>query len=232
MSIEENSPNDEHSGNVALYRLFQLFSPSLPIGGFTYSQGLEWAVEANWVKNKNDMVNWLSVVLSHSMTTLELPVLRRLYHAVAQQDHDAIAYWNAHLFACRESYEFRAEERQRGEALFRLLRNLGVIKDAALDNPNQLHGFCLAAHHWRIAEETLLQGYLWGWAENTVMAGVKLIPLGQTAGQEALIELSSAFPDAIERSNTIEDHDISACTPALAIASSKHETQYTRLFRS
>ncbi len=224
--------NDTLNNEVAPYRLFQLISPSLPIGGFTYSQGLEWAVEANWISDKHDMVNWLKVVLSHSLATLELPVLRRLFHAVKNHDDAAIAYWNAHLYACRETSELRAEERQRGTALFTLLKSLEIVQEPPLEALNQLHGFCLAAHHWSIPEDMLLQGYLWSWAENTVMAGVKLIPLGQTAGQESLLELSSMFPEAIKHSMTIEDHDVAAFTPTLAIASSKHETQYTRLFRS
>ncbi|CCN71546.1 urease accessory protein UreF [Vibrio nigripulchritudo] len=218
--------------SVAPYRLFQLISPSLPIGGFTYSQGVEWAVEAGWISDKTTFINWLATVLNHSMTTLELPIMRRLYSAIENGQTEQVEYWNAYLYACRETSELRAEEKQRGHALFTLLTKLSVVQSMPETRPNQLHGFCLAAYHWGISEEALLQGYLWSWAENIVMAGVKLIPLGQTDGQETLMEISSLFPDAIKRSKVIADEEVCAFTPSLAIASAKHETQYTRLFRS
>ncbi|OEF24283.1 urease accessory protein UreF [Vibrio rumoiensis] len=243
-ALKDNSPvNTEHRvGNtdVASFRLFQLISPSLPIGGFTYSQGLEWAVEAGWVDSQPKMMDWLEMMLANSLVTLELPILAKLYHAVHQDDFTQIEYWCDYLYSCRETSELRAEELQRGKALFTLLKQLDIPIDARWqpqDNShaatqNQLLGFCAAAKAWSIPLLNLQQGYVWSWAENMVMAGVKLVPLGQTAGQKSLIELSDWLPKAIEKANQISDDDIGSFTPAVAIASSRHETQYTRLFRS
>ncbi|WP_153449045.1 urease accessory protein UreF [Vibrio algicola] len=234
-SVNHGAMND-----VACFRLFQLISPSLPIGGFTYSQGLEWAVEKGWVSNQPQMMQWLEMMLNNSLTTLELPIVAKFYQALEQDDEASIQYWSDYLYSCRETRELRAEELQRGKALFTLLKQLDIpIKSRwqPQDNPNaatqnQLLGFCVAAKQWGISLHNLQQGYLWSWAENMVMAGVKLVPLGQTAGQKSLIELANWLPQAIERANQIQDDDIGSFTPSVAIASSCHERQYTRLFRS
>lgn len=231
----EKQPNNSHDDQLATFRLFQLISPSLPIGGFTYSQGLEWAVESGWVNDKDSMIKWLTVMLNHSITTLELPVIQRYYQAMENSDADSIAYWSEYLYSCRETSELRAEEKQRGRALLTLLKQLEFDIDPQWlqsPHPNQLLGFCIAAKKWQIPLFSLQQGYVWSWAENIIMAGVKLVPLGQTAGQSALLELSALFPKAIEEANKIENDEVGSFTPSIAIASSRHETQYTRLFRS
>ncbi|MBW3698517.1 urease accessory protein UreF [Vibrio sp. T187] len=233
--VAHNSPT-----SVSSFRLFQLISPSLPIGGFTYSQGLEWAVEAEWVNDQVSMVDWLTMMLNYSVVTLELPVMKRLYTAVARNDIAAIHYWSDYLYSCRETKELRAEELQRGKALYTLLKQLNFESKSLLANiessdehkANSLLGFCIAAHEWGIEPRELEQGYLWSWAEGLVMAGVKLVPLGQTSGQLALIQLSNHFPQAIDAAQSITDDEIGSFTPSIAIASSRHETQYTRLFRS
>lgn len=217
------------------YRLFQLISPSLPIGAFTYSQGLEWAIEKGWVTSKESLTYWLSDVLENSLITLELPLLRRYWNAVHENDTDTVVHWNQWLHASRETSELRKEERQRGQATIALLRQLDVAGDDALSvesGHNQLAGFALAATAWGIGEEEICRGYLWSWLENAVMAGVKLIPLGQTAGQQLMLELADSLDAAVRASAQVADDDIGSFTPAQAIASSRHETQYTRLFRS
>ncbi|KJY81914.1 urease accessory protein UreF [Vibrio galatheae] len=221
--------------DLALYRLFQLISPSLPIGGFTYSQGLEWAVEAEWVTNRVSMQEWLENALMNSVATLELPILERYDQALQLEDTAQLKALSELLYSSRETKELRAEEKQRGQALYTLLKQLEINHDC-FDwtdvQPNQLLGLCVAAKHWGIDIERLKQGYLWSWAENLIMAGVKLVPLGQTDGQRALIQLSELFPAALVRASTIEDWMIGSFTPSISIASSLHETQYTRLFRS
>lgn len=221
--------------DVACYRLFQLISPSLPIGGFTYSQGLEWAVETQWVTNRASMELWLENMLNNSVATLELPLIDQLYSAIVKGDHQQITRACQQLLASRETKELRAEERQRGLALNTLLARLEVeIEGIELDQypACQLLGLCLAAVYWQIDLQQLKQGYLWSWAENLVMAGVKLVPLGQTDGQLALISISNRFADALQRAQSIEEWMIGSFTPSVSIASSLHETQYTRLFRS
>jgi len=216
-------------------RLYQLISPALPIGAFTYSQGLEWAIERGWVRDRNSLEAWLDSVLTHSVATLELPVLLRLYAAFEQQNVVQFQRWSQLLLANRETSELRAEERQRGQALLRLLPDLG-LSVAEEWRPavaaSQLGGMALAAQQWGISPQALCLGYAWSWLENAVMAGVKLVPLGQTAGQQLLLSLSQRLPTLIEQAQTLDNEAIGSSTPALAIASSRHETQYTRLFRS
>ena len=221
--------------NIAELRLYQLISPSLPIGSFTYSQGLEWAIEAQWITDTPSLKHWLTSMLTHSIMTLELPVLIRLMEAFKQKDEASVARWTQWLIACRETSELRKEEQQRGAALTRLLPNLGVAIPenlATYVKKCQLTGFALAACQWGIDTHKLCYGYCWGWLENIVLAGVKLIPLGQTEGQQIMFELAEQIPFSVEQAMTIKDFDIHSSTPALAIASSRHETQYTRLFRS
>ena len=214
-------------------RLFQLISPSLPVGAFTYSQGLELAVEIGWVDSQPRFEEWLTGQLTHSLTSLELPMLDRLLTALSVNDELAFNQYTKDLIAWRETKELRLEERQRGAALARLLPKLdipleGVLLEAC--KRTQLAGIAIAAHQWEIPLDKLLAGYLWSWLENAVMAGVKLIPLGQTQGQQTLQRMAETLEPAIEKSKGVSSpHSV---TPALAIASSRHETQYTRLFRS
>lgn len=216
-------------------RLFQLISPSLPVGGFTYSQGLEWAIEAQWVTDTNSLKDWLQGVLAASVATLELPILIRLLNAFNNTDEANLMRWTQWLIASRETMELRKEEQQRGAALAKLLPNLGVEIPQHLATTVascQLTGIALAASQWNIDCQQLCRGYSWSWLENNVVAGVKLIPLGQTHGQQIMLELAEDIPAAVLRAEQIKDADIRSSTPAMAIASSRHETQYTRLFRS
>ena len=219
---------------TSLHRLLQLVSPSLPVGAFTYSQGLEWAVERGWVKDEEQLGSWLDELLRQSMTHLEIPLLARLYGAALEQDQAALARWSRYLLASRETRELRQEERQRGRALAGLLLDLGIIDRTQLEiaRESQLTGFALAAVHWRIALREAALGHLWSWLENTTLAGVKLIPLGQTAGQRLLARLGEGLPELVEVGLGLADEEIGASSTAQLIASSRHETQYTRLFRS
>lgn len=216
-------------------RLYQLISPSLPVGGFTYSQGLEWAVEAQWVNDKQSLELWLADALRYSVATLELPVLLRLQQAFAARDVLRVNRWSRLLLAHRETSELRKEERQRGAALARLLPDLGVHIPDGCHNAlatTQLAGIALAAATWDIDPDKSCCGYAWSWLENMAVAGIKLIPLGQTHGQQILLQLAATIPGYVATAQALADAQIGSSTPALAIASSRHETQYTRLFRS
>lgn len=216
-------------------RLMQLTSPALPIGAFTYSQGLEWAVEAGWLRDRVALSDWLQGLIDDALTHLELPLLYRLYQACQSSDRAALRLWARHLYASRESRELRSEERNRARALVSLLADLDVPdvdawrKDLLLC---QAAPFALAAVHWQISVEDCLLGYAWGWLENQVAAAIKLVPLGQTDGQRVLLLLGEQLPGAVTRAMQMPDEDIGAGAPALAVASACHETQYTRLFRS
>ncbi|MCF6338074.1 MAG: urease accessory protein UreF [Gammaproteobacteria bacterium] len=220
-------------------RLWQLISPNLPTGAFSYSQGLEWAVECGWIRNKADTHDWLQSVLDDSLRTLELPILLRLFHAAGNNNHLEFQHWTQWLYASRETSELRHEEEQRARALLMVLRQLPDNEHwSELEDwqPSlrqcQLAGYALAAHHWQIPLEDLLAGYTWSWLENAVAAAIKLVPLGQTEGQALLYRFSTTISTAVEHALALDDDAIGASTPALAIASSLHETQYSRLFRS
>jgi urease accessory protein len=216
-------------------RLYQLISPALPIGGFTYSQGLEWAVEAQWVHDNITFAAWLDSLLEHSIATLDLPILLRLHRACEQADWQRAKHWCNYLLASRETMELRKEERQRGAALLKLLPDLGIAIPPGQRETfaaTQLAGMALAATQWGIFAEKTCSGYAWSWLESTVMAGVKLIPLGQTQGQQLTLAMAEKIPAAVSYANAVGDNEIGSSTPAQAIASSRHETQYTRLFRS
>lgn len=216
-------------------RLLQLVSPSLPIGGFTYSQGLEWAVEAGWVHDVATVESWLGGLLDDAMQRLELPLLARLYAACATGDQAALAHWARVLHASRETRELRAEERNRARALVTLLRDLGVSRVSEWEESLllcQAAPFACAAVHWGIGVEDCALGYAWGWLEGQVAAAVKLVPLGQTDGQRLLLALGGSLHETVAAALHLDDDAIGAGAPALAIASARHETQYTRLFRS
>lgn len=221
--------------DTTLIRLLQLVSPTLPIGGFTYSQGMEWAVEAGWLRSETDTLAWLDGLIDDTLVHLEIPLLARLYGAWQHADHSALTSWSDYLLAARETRELRQEESNRARALATLLCDLdlaGARAHRALLQTTQTTGFTCAAVAWGIALEATAQGYAWSWLENQVAAAIKLVPLGQTAGQRLLLKLGARLPEAAARGLALEDDEIGASAPALAIASARHETQYTRLFRS
>jgi len=227
------------NSDIANLRLYQLISPTLPIGSFTYSQGMEWSVESDWINNRETLSEWLVSVLNDSLVWLELPILLRLFDACHNNDTNSFNHWSEQLLASRESMELRQEELNRARALLSVLNKLPDASswtelhewgDALLNS--QASSFALAAKHWGIDRRQTLIAYAWSWLENAVTVAVKLIPLGQSDGQTTLYHLSNSLPDAIDMAMSIGDDDIGASTPALAIASSLHETQYTRLFRS
>ncbi len=216
-------------------RLLQLTSPALPIGGFTYSQGLESAVEAGWVGDLSSLEDWLAGLIDDGLAHFDLAILVRLYHACAEADPATLGHWSRTLLAGRETRELRDEERNRARALASLLGDLGIDVGGDWRAPlgqSQAAGFARAAVHWHIALDDCLLGYAWGWLENQVAAAIKLVPLGQTQGQQAQLRLAAMLPAAVETAKRLQDDDIGAGAPSLAVASALHETQYTRLFRS
>ncbi len=234
--MADSTPSDPRLPGL---RLLQLISPNLPTGAFTYSQGLEWAVECGWIQNRTDTRHWLQSTLNDSLRTLELPVLLRLLAAAGNNNHPEFHHWSQWLYASRETSELRNEEQQRARALFTVLKQLPDSEQwPELESwqPSlkrcQLAGYAVAAHHWHIPLLDLLTGYTWSWLENAVAAAIKLVPLGQTEGQSLLYGFSTEINTAIDYATSLEDDTIGASTPALAIASSLHETQYSRLFRS
>ena len=204
---------------MTLVRLLQLASPTLPVGAYSYSQGLEAAVEAGIVSDAASAERWIADALEFSVARMEAPVLWRMMHG---EDLNEL------FIASRETVELRAETLQMGHSLLRLLEELG-FKDLPQGDVAFPTAYALAALKWNIEPRAALVGYLWSWLENQVMAAVKAVPLGQTAGQKMLLSLG----DRLER---IADHaakaEFSNFAPGLAVLSARHETQYSRLFRS
>ena len=226
--------NTEVKSELALARLLQLISPSLPIGGYTYSQGIEWAVEAGWIADAQDLQQWLEGLLQTNQHYLELPLLRRMLEAWAQHDLSRLEQLGATLIASRETREMRLEESNRARAFSDLLQSLEA--DAAeyqsLLRQSQLAGFSFACYRWGIDYASAGQGLAMSWLENLVLAAVKIIPLGQTAGQQVIFDLGARIPAVVASAGLVGDDEIGASSMAMAIASAGHETQYTRLFRS
>jgi len=228
----------EHNAKVrdplALLRLCHLVSPALPVGAYAYSQGLEYAVHADWVHDEASTLDWLSGLSHHALGTLDLPLLLRLQRAWLAGDLSAVRAWSAQLIAARETAELRAEELHLGRALARVLVELeiGEAADWQQAAPAFATMFSLAAARWDIDAADTLAGYLWAWSENQVLAAVKLVPLGQSAGQRLLHRLTAAMPAIIERARTLGDDAIGVGTVSQVFASALHESQYTRLFRS
>jgi urease accessory protein len=218
----------------ALLHLCLLVSPALPVGAYAYSQGLEHAVQAGWVRDETSAFEWLQGLSQHMVGTLDLPMLLRLYQAWKSGDEAAVASWNAQLVASRETAEARAEELHLGRALARVLVSLGVEQAAPwLDRPTAFSNmFGLAAVRWSISADDALCGYLWSWTENQVLAAVKLVPLGQSAGQRLLHRLIESMPAIADASAALPTDSIGIGAILQPIGSALHESQYSRLFRS
>jgi urease accessory protein len=214
-----------------LVRLLQLASPALPVGAFSYSQGLEAAAEAGVVRDAASAESWIGDVFEWSVARMEAPVLLRLYAAWRAGDEAAARRWNALFLAGRETAELRAESVQMGYSLARLLPELGVPA-IAFEEIAFPAAFARAAAHWDIEPADALAAYLWAWLENQAMAAIKAVPLGQTDGQRMLLALGTRIPGAVARAAALSDDELCNFAPGLALLSSKHETQYSRLFRS
>jgi urease accessory protein len=218
-----------------LLRLLHLCSPALPIGAFAYSQGLEPAVSAGWVANEDDAGTWITGQLRSQLAGLDLPVLRRFYEAWGGGEADALDVWSAFLVASRPSAELQREERHLGAALARVLDGLGLAEARAWNTrPDVTYAamFALAARRWDVPLPAAAQGFAFAWAEAQTSAAVRLVPLGQSAGQRILAAAAAVIPGAVGHALSLADDEIGATAPRLAIASATHETQYSRLFRS
>ncbi|WP_150047451.1 urease accessory protein UreF [Methylomonas rhizoryzae] len=221
--------------DLPLLRLLQLVSPGLPIGMFCYSQGLERAVHDAWIGNAEQADEWLRGILHNNLARTDAPLLARLYDAWFAVDLDRVTVWSQTLLAYRETAELRAEDKQTGQALARLLAQLDMPEAADWQKrPDTTLAalFALAAVRWRIDKAAAVNGYLWAWLENQVLCAVKLVPLGQVAGQQLLHGLATDIPRLAEQALRLSDAQIGAGSFGLALASSRHETQYSRLFRS
>lgn len=216
--------------------LLQLASPVLPVGAYGYSSGLETLVDRGTIDNQTNLKHWLEAELRYGAIRLEAAVMVRAYQSVKVGDLKALSYWNMWLSAARETEELRASSWQMGRSLIRLLGELEPqivpIVNAVGSPCNYALAFGIAAAYWDINIKGALLGYLHSWASNLITVGVKLIPLGQTVGQQLLLELQGLFSGAVVEIMGLEDEEMGCCSWGLSLASMGHETLYTRLFRS
>lgn len=221
--------------SIGLIRLLQLASPTLPVGAYTYSQGLEWAVESGVIGNESAALSWIGDSLAFGCASFEAVYLAGMMVAWRCDDLPRLTVLDAEFIASRETAELRAETLQMGHSLARLLIDLGdfsVQRLAAFSAPSFPLAWSYAAASWSISTEEAVTAYLWAWAENQVMATMKAVPLGQTAGQRMLFELGHRLPELASKALDTPVDLTHNYLPAFSIACSRHETQYTRLFRS
>ncbi|MFL6661452.1 MAG: urease accessory protein UreF [Rhizobacter sp.] len=221
----------------ALLQLIWLASPALPVGGFSYSEALEPAVEAGLVANEAQAAGWLADQLQLSLARSDIAVVCRALDAWQRGDVAAVTALNDWVVATRETHELAQQTQQMGRSLVEWLKNrppdARVATLAALaPAPTWPVAFALAAAQTGATPRDGLLAFAFGWAENMVQAALKAVPLGQSAGQRILARLADEIPDAVDHAMRLADDERQAYAPMLAILSSRHETQYSRLFRS
>jgi urease accessory protein len=227
----------ERSDN-ALLQLMQLASPALPVGGFSYSEGLEAAVESGHVGNEAQAGDWLLDQLRLSLARADLSIVAAAMLAWRQCDEPRVRALNDWVACTRESAELRQQTLQMGRSLVEWLKNRETpdarvsVLAALSPAPTWPVAFALAAAQSGAPLRDVLLSFGFGWAENMVQAAMRSVPLGQSAAQRMLARLIEALPEAVQRAASLPDDERQAFTPMLAILSAQHETQYSRLFRS
>jgi urease accessory protein len=218
---------------AALLHLLQLASPALPVGGYSYSQGLEAALEDGLVVDAASAQAWIARHLTEVMASWDAPLFWRMLQAHAVRDDAALAYWSECYLASRDTFEFRAETVQMGYSLARLLAELGVAdpfpKGMEVSFPA---AFACAVDSLGIPHEEALLAMLFAWLENQVLVCVKSVPLGQVAGQRMLLALHPLLERAALQARSVADEALSNWSPGLSMLSMRHEVQHGRLYRS
>ncbi|MBX2840048.1 MAG: urease accessory protein UreF [Gammaproteobacteria bacterium] len=220
---------------LARLQLLQLLSPQLPIGSYSYSQGLEWAVAEGWIEEASTLRSWLEELIRGPLAQQDLPLLKVLYQTADNADKEAFDYWSQRALAFRDTAELRLEERARAEAYLRVFAALPLPSHSDFTTAlsrTPLACVAWAAAQWKIDPADLLPAWAHNWLESSVINGVKIIPLGQSQGQQLLHSLLPAVSEAVEIAQCLDVECIGFSTPALSAASCRHELQHTRIFRS
>ncbi len=213
-------------------RLWLLLSPSLPVGGYSYSQGLETAQTLGALPDFAAAKDWIFGVAKTALVHQDLACLTRLIAAKTAQDEAGFAHWNDVLLACRESAELTEEDTDMGAALQRLAKEIAPDLQLANSPLTFAAAFAALCVHWQISRRDALAGYAWIWFENQVAAAIKLVPLGHTNGQRILLDAAEQCEQLIEQAEALDDDDIGYALPGLGIMSARHESSEFRLFRS
>jgi urease accessory protein len=221
-----------------LTALLHLASPALPIGAFSYSQGLEAAIEHGLIHDGDTARNWIASGLTHVLARGELPFLAHQIERWRMHDASALAIADEEFLASRESAELRRETQQMGWSLAQLCTSLewGDAERRATLNAlkpiAQPTAFAFAAYAHDISPESALAAYAFSWVENQAAAALKAVPLGQLAGQRIIVALRDPIDRAVARALATPPDHINTFAPQLGILSARHESQYSRLFRS
>jgi len=215
----------------------QLSSPALPVGGFSYSEGIESAVDAGWIVDEMSANTWVCDQLDLSLARGDLSIIAQAVQAWRIFDKDRLRDLNNWVLRTRESSETRLQTEQMGRSLLDWIKNQDVVDQERIDflisqSPTWPLSFSLAVAPFEVDPEVCLLTYAFSWAENIVQACIKTVPLGQKSGQRILASLRRKIPQAVESALALSDEDRQTFTPGLAILCANHETQYSRLFRS
>lgn len=221
--------NKHHS----LLRLLQLSSPSLPIGAYAYSQGVESAVHSHMIVDDETALEWLKTVLLEGLAVNDLVLIVHAYDNWKENQLDELKALSQLSLAIRETAELKQEDIHLAKALLRLSEPLNVPFPAKLKKDASYSiVYAQFSWFWDIPLQDALIAFAWSWVENQVAAMIKLVPLGQTQGQKLMLAMDVFILAAVEKAQTISVNEIGSSLPNLAILSSQHETQYSRLFRS
>ncbi|MEM7725359.1 MAG: urease accessory protein UreF [Cyanobacteria bacterium P01_A01_bin.45] len=222
--------------NHSFLHLLQLSNSNLPVGAYSYSEGLETLIDDGVINTSESLEKWLVAELNYGAISMETGVMLRSYNCTIKDELDTITYWNRWLSATRETEEMRISSHQMGGSLLRLLEKmqpqiLSVTQN--ISKPcNYAIAFGIAAARWEIHTQAATIAYLHSWVNNLILAGIKLIPLGQTTGQQLLLSLQPSIIKTASKILNLNDDELECCNWGVSLASMRHEIQYTRLFRS
>ena len=225
------------SMTTELLQLIWLASPALPVGGFSYSEALEAAIDHEHVHDESSCANWLADQLHLSQARGDMALMAQAIPAWQTMNMARLQELSAWVHATRETHEMRLQTEQMGRSLLDWLRIQNKATAQALQLCSELRptypmAMSLALSLAHAPLESALQAYAFGWAENMTQAALKAVPLGQISGQKILARLAHEIPEAVQHAMALSDHDRQAFCPMLAVMSARHETQYSRLFRS
>lgn len=231
----EITPLTEVGGDLSLLQLIWLASPALPVGGFSYSEGLEGAIDAGRVTNEASAADWLVDQLHLTLSRSDFAVLAQAVAAWRADDTARVRDLDAWVLRTRETSELRQQTEQMGRSLVEWLKAVrpeAAARAKAVGHLTYPVAFALAASTSGAGVRPIVLAFAFGWAENMMQAAIKSVPLGQSAGQRILARLAQEIPPAVDHALSLGENDRQAFSPMLAILSSRHEHQYSRLFRS
>ncbi len=220
---------------MSLLALLQLSSPQLPVGTYSYSEGIEFLVEKGVIYDHLSLDYWLRQELNYGSVRIDCGILVRTYQNIPTENLSKIRAWNKWLSAQRESEELRFQNWQTGNALIKLFNDICATEKnsySELEPCNFTVAFAIVAYHWGISLSDAVSSFLFAWVSNLVSAGIRSIPIGQTLGQKILFNLHTEIMNVIPTILSLKDDELQSCSIGLALASMGHETQYTRLFKS